>query len=215
MEEYLMRINLIEILLSLPAVFLAITFHEFAHAYSAHRLGDPTPKNLGRLTLDPLAHVDWLGFIMFALFGFGWAKPVQVNPSNFKNKRMGNIIVSFAGPAANMILAVITIIILILIQLFVNDLGILWNIVNRVIYLNIVFAILNLIPIPPFDGYRIVRELFYRKNIRFFWNYERYGLLVLFIFIFLGLFDIIVGIPANLIYTRLMRLQGYVLFLLQ
>jgi Zn-dependent protease len=152
---------------------------------------------------------------MFALFGFGWAKPVQVNPSNFKNKRMGNIIVSFAGPAANMILAVITIIILILIQLFVNDLGILWNIVNRVIYLNIVFAILNLIPIPPFDGYRIVRELFYRKNIRFFWNYERYGLLVLFIFIFLGLFDIIVGIPANLIYTRLMRLQGYVLFLLQ
>ncbi|NLX71307.1 MAG: site-2 protease family protein [Clostridiales bacterium] len=210
-----MRINLIEILLSLPAVFLAITFHEFAHAYSAHRLGDPTPKNLGRLTLDPLAHVDWLGFIMFALFGFGWAKPVQVNPSNFKNKRMGNIIVSFAGPAANMILAVITIIILILIQLFVNDLGILWNIVNRVIYLNIVFAILNLIPIPPFDGYRIVRELFYRKNIRFFWNYERYGLLVLFIFIFLGLFDIIVGIPANLIYTRLMRLQGYVLFLLQ
>jgi len=210
-----MRINLIEILLSLPAVFLAITFHEFAHAYSAHRLGDPTPKNLSRLTLDPLAHVDWLGFIMFALFGFGWAKPVQVNPSNFKNKRMGNIIVSFAGPAANMILAVITIIILILIQLFVNDLGILWNIVNRVIYLNIVFAILNLIPIPPFDGYRIVRELFYRKNIRFFWNYERYGLLVLFIFIFLGLFDIIVGIPANLIYTRLMRLQGYVLFLLQ
>ena len=75
-------------------------------------------------------------------------KTGAVNPSNFKNKRMGNIIVSFAGPAANMILAVITIIILILIQLFVNDLGILWNIVNRVIYLNIVFAILNLIPIP-------------------------------------------------------------------
>ncbi|NLO81583.1 MAG: site-2 protease family protein [Clostridiales bacterium] len=210
-----MRINIIEILLSLPAVFLAIAFHEFAHAYSAYRLGDPTPKNMGRLTLDPLAHVDWLGFIMFALFGFGWAKPVQVNPSNFRDRRLGNIIVSLAGPAANMLLSILTLLVLTLVQLFVDDLGILWNIVVRIIHLNILFAILNLIPIPPFDGYHILRELFYRKNVRFFWQYERYGLFVLLIFIFLGLFDIIVGVPANQIYNRLMQLQGYVLFLLQ
>jgi Zn-dependent protease len=138
-----MRRNLVEILLSIPAVFLAIAFHEFAHAYSAYRLGDPTPKNMGRLTLDPLAHVDWLGFIMFALFGFGWAKPVQVNPSNFRNRRTGNIIVSLAGPAANMMLAILTLIILLLIQLLVRELGILWNIIVRVIYLNILFALLN------------------------------------------------------------------------
>jgi Zn-dependent protease len=206
---------LVEILLSIPAVFLAIAFHEFAHAYSAYRLGDPTPKNMGRLTLDPLAHVDWLGFIMFALFGFGWAKPVQVNPSNFRNRRTGNIIVSLAGPAANMMLAILTLIILLLIQLLVRELGILWNIIVRVIYLNILFALLNLVPIPPFDGYHIVRELFYRKNVKFFWQYERYSLLILLIFIFLGLFDIIVGVPANLIYNYFMQLQGYVLFLLQ
>ncbi|MGI6188511.1 MAG: site-2 protease family protein [Clostridiales bacterium] len=210
-----MRRNLVEILLSIPAVFLAIAFHEFAHAYSAYRLGDPTPKNMGRLTLDPLAHVDWLGFIMFALFGFGWAKPVQVNPSNFRNRRTGNIIVSLAGPAANMMLAILTLIILLLIQLLVRELGILWNIIVRVIYLNILFALLNLVPIPPFDGYHIVRELFYRKNVKFFWQYERYSLLILLIFIFLGLFDIIVGVPANLIYNYFMQLQGYVLFLLQ
>jgi Zn-dependent protease len=206
---------LVEILLSIPAVFLAIAFHEFAHAYSAYRLGDPTPKNMGRLTLDPLAHVDWLGFIMFALFGFGWAKPVQVNPSNFRNRRTGNIIVSLAGPAANMMLAILTLIILLLIQLLVRELGILWNIIVRVIYLNILFALLNLVPIPPFDGYHIVRELFYRKNVKFFWQYERYSLLILLIFIFLGLFDIIVGVRANLIYNYFMQLQGYVLFLLQ
>ena len=210
-----MRRNLVEILLSIPAVFLAIAFHEFAHAFSAYRLGDPTPKNMGRLTLDPLAHVDWLGFIMFALFGFGWAKPVQVNPSNFRNRRTGNIIVSLAGPAANMMLAILTLIILLLIQLLVRELGILWNIIVRVIYLNILFALLNLVPIPPFDGYHIVRELFYRKNVKFFWQYERYSLLILLIFIFLGLFDIIVGVPANLIYNYFMQLQGYVLFLLQ
>ena len=210
-----MRRNLVEILLSIPAVFLAIAFHEFAHAYSAYRLGDPTPKNMGRLTLDPLAHVDWLGFIMFALFGFGWAKPVRVNPSNFRNRRTGNIIVSLAGPAANMMLAILTLIILLLIQLLVRELGILWNIIVRVIYLNILFALLNLVPIPPFDGYHIVRELFYRKNVKFFWQYERYSLLILLIFIFLGLFDIIVGVPANLIYNYFMQLQGYVLFLLQ
>ena len=170
---------------------------------------------MGRLTLDPLAHVDWLGFIMFALFGFGWAKPVQVNPSNFRNRRTGNIIVSLAGPAANMMLAILTLIILLLIQLLVRELGILWNIIVRVIYLNILFALLNLVPIPPFDGYHIVRELFYRKNVKFFWQYERYSLLILLIFIFLGLFDIIVGVPANLIYNYFMQLQGYVLFLLQ
>ena len=210
-----MRRNLVEILLSIPAVFLAIAFHEFAHAYSAYRLGDPTPKNMGRLTLDPLAQEDWLGFIIFALFGFGWAKPVQVNPSNFRNRRTGNIIVSLAGPAANMMLAILTLIILLLIQLLVRELGILWNIIVRVIYLNILFALLNLVPIPPFDGYHIVRELFYRKNVKFFWQYERYSLLILLIFIFLGLFDIIVGVPANLIYNYFMQLQGYVLFLLQ
>ena len=91
-----MRRNLVEILLHTCGIF-SNSISKFAHAYSAYRLGDPTPKNMGRLTLDPLAHVDWLGFIMFALFGFGWAKPVQVNPSNFRNRRTETLLFRWSG----------------------------------------------------------------------------------------------------------------------
>jgi len=99
--------DVIGILLRLPAVFLAISFHEYAHALAAFRLGDPTPRNMGRLTLDPLVHVDWIGLALFAVFGFGWAKPVRVNPSNFKNKKWGDVLVSLAGPTANLFLAAV------------------------------------------------------------------------------------------------------------
>lgn len=109
------RLDLINILYSLPAVFLAFSVHEFAHAFTAYRMGDHTPRFQGRLTLDPLAHVDWIGLIMFLIFGFGWARPVQVNPSNFKNRKWGDILVSLAGPISNLILAFIAIL---LIQLF-------------------------------------------------------------------------------------------------
>jgi Zn-dependent protease len=209
-----MYIDWIEKLLSLPAVFLAISFHEFAHALVAYGLGDPTPKNQGRLTLDPLAHVDWIGLIMFVLFRFGWAKPVQVNPSNFKNRRWGDIWVSLAGPIANLLLAILSLVILVIVQLFVPNMGIMWDIVNYVIQLNILFAILNLVPIPPFDGYHIIKGLFYRKNIKFFWQYERYSILILFAFILLGIFDFIVGYPATYLYSRLMHFGSYLLLLL-
>jgi len=207
--------NWIDVLLSLPAVFLAISFHEFAHALTAYWLGDPTPKNQGRLTLYPLAHVDWLGLILFALFRFGWAKPVQVNPANFKDRKWGSIIVSFSGPLANMLLAFIALIISAIIGLIIFYRGILWGIIDHVIKLNIVFAILNLIPIPPFDGYHILKELFYRRNVKFFWNYEYYGMFILFAFVLLGGFNLIVRIPAEYIYQQFMYLQSLLLSLLQ
>ncbi len=211
-----MYLNWIEVLLSLPAVFLAVSFHEFAHALTAYWLGDPTPKNQGRLTLYPLAHVDWLGLILFALFRFGWARPVQVNPANFKNRKWDSIVVSFSGPLANMLLSIVALVISVVAELFIFPYrDIVLAIVDRAVQLNIIFAILNLIPIPPFDGYHIIKGLFYRRNVKFFWNYEHYGMFILFAFIMLGGFNLMVHIPAQYVYQRLMQLQTFLLSLLQ
>src|SRR5690554_2921705 len=96
---------IVNIVLKLPAVFLAMTFHEYAHALVAFKQGDDTPMKMGRMTLDPLVHVDWIGLAAFTLLGFGWAKPVRVNPSNFRNRKWGDILVSLAGPIANFLVA--------------------------------------------------------------------------------------------------------------
>jgi Zn-dependent protease len=210
-----LNFDLVEILLSLPAVFLAMTVHEFAHAFVAYKMGDPTPKFQGRLTLDPLAHVDWIGFISFALFGFGWAKPVQVNPSNFRNKRVGDILVSVAGPLANITLALLAyfifLILLIAIPMF-PDIG--SRIIDKIIWLNVVFSILNLIPIPPFDGYHILKALLKARPYMFFMQYERYGLLVLLAFIWFGVFDVLVGVPAGFIYSLMSQLASAIFMML-
>jgi len=196
-----MRFNPVQILLSLPAVFLAMSFHEFAHAYTAYKMGDPTPKYQGRLTLDPLAHVDWIGVIMFAIFGFGWAKPVEVNPVNFKNRKWGDILVSLSGPAANLILAFTVFLIFIFTRPYLSHIPFLTDIINYIVTLNIVFSILNLIPIPPFDGYHVIKDLFFRKYASFFWQYEKYSIFVLVGCILLGVFDLVVGAPAGYIYS--------------
>jgi len=124
-------------------------------------------------------------------------------------------LVSIAGPAANMLLAFISLIVSVAVRLFIPHSGIVWAIINQVIRLNIIFAILNLIPIPPFDGYHIIKNLFYRRNVKFFWQYERYSLYVLFAFILLGVFKIIVGVPAGYIYQRFMWIENLLLIMLQ
>jgi Zn-dependent protease len=195
-------IDFIEILKSLPAVFLAMSFHEFAHAFTADRLGDPTPAKQGRLTMDPLVHVDWIGLIMFAVFGFGWAKPVQVNTSNFKNKKWGDVLVALAGPAANMILAIAAAIAYFILSGFIaHRYSIITDIIYYIISLNITFALLNLVPIPPFDGYQILKNLFFRRNARFFWKYEQYSIFILMAFILFRIFDYLVGIPSRFLLT--------------
>lgn len=210
-------LDLIDILYSLPAVFMAFSFHEFAHALVAYRMGDPTPKMQGRLTLDPLAHVDWIGLIMFTVFGFGWAKPVQFNPSNFKNRKKGDILVSIAGPIANMILAFFALIIMhILGRIFPHffyggqnsGIGIILSILYKITSLNLVFAFLNLIPIPPFDGYHVIKTLFFRRNIKFFWVLERYSMIILFAMILLNIFSYIISVPYVYTYTFLDKLAA-------
>ena len=164
------KAELLDLLLSLPGVILAMTFHEFAHAYAAHKLGDDTAKNQGRMTLNPMAHLDPLGILMLATVHFGWGRPVEVNPNNFTRKttvEKGNAIVSLAGPLMNFILAIVLIIAYYALIIFVPGIGtsentILMLFFNMIIYaaiINIGLGVFNLIPIPPLDGSKIFRVL--------------------------------------------------------
>ncbi|MBD2863966.1 MULTISPECIES: site-2 protease family protein [Paenibacillus] len=154
----------------LPFVFLvlviAFTFHEFAHAYSAYKFGDPTAKQLGRVTLNPRVHLDVIGTILIFIAGFGWAKPVPVNRANFKNPRLMGIIVSAVGPLSNLILAFVGLLLYHILAgtgvLNSASVGVIRAIdlfLRLLIELNIVLFIFNLIPLPPLDGYRIVEDL--------------------------------------------------------
>ena len=157
-------------ILMIPAILLAFTFHEYAHAIIADRLGDKTPRFQGRLTLNPIVHIDPIGFIMILVVGFGWAKPVQTNPSAFKNYYKDDLKVSIAGPIANLILGFVFAILLILFSKFSPIQGGLNEIILSIIYitgyLNCILFFLNLVPIPGFDGFHIVRDLF----PKFFYN---------------------------------------------
>lgn len=161
--------NILGILLTLPGVILALSFHEFAHAFAADRLGDPTPRNQGRLTLDPLKHIDPVGIFLLIVAHIGWGKPVQINSNNFSkvSKTKGEAIVAIAGPIMNFILAFILIIIFYLVMLFIpgsgliksmqgiNILNIIVTLIYNAIVVNIGLGVFNLIPIPPLDGSKV------------------------------------------------------------
>ncbi len=191
--------DLMGILYRLPAIFIAFSFHEFAHAYVAYKLGDPTPKNEGRLTLDPFTHIDILGFILLLFMGFGWAKPVRVNPGNFKNRRRDDILVSMSGPLTNLALGIIFLCIKYFIPVY-ND--VFNGIINSVIYINILLAMLNILPIPPLDGYHILKNIFFYRHEVAFWKFERYGFLIMLLLIITNtLSAIIVPMVNFVIYT--------------
>lgn len=138
------------------SLLVAITIHEFAHAYSADKLGDPTPRAQGRLTLNPLKHLDPIGTIMLVLVGFGWGKPVQFDPYNLQNPRRDAAIISFAGPASNLILATILSIVLRVTTASQPTPEVLTTFFGAFIYLNVLLAIFNLVPVHPLDGGKIL-----------------------------------------------------------
>lgn len=139
-------------------VLLGIAVHEYAHAYSAYKLGDDTAAQLGRLTMNPLAHIDAVGLLFLALVGFGWGKPVPVNESRLTNKRWGPLIVSLSGPLANIILAAA---IILFSRLLVSPSdSLVWWFLFLMVAINLVLAVFNLIPIPPLDGSSILFALF-------------------------------------------------------
>lgn len=181
----------IEILIAIGLIFLvALPFHEFSHALAAYRQGDPTAKFLGRLTLNPLAHIDPIGALMILLVGFGWAKPTPYNPLNLRDGRAGEAIIAFAGPASNLVLAVAAALPLRYIgtsgievpQLFEGTLALF-------VYLNLLLMVFNLLPIPPLDGSKLLFALMDPRTERQYRpTLEQYGPFLLLLLLVFGSF---------------------------
>lgn len=163
----------------LIALVVAITVHEFSHALVADKLGDPTPRLQGRLTLNPLAHLDPVGTMMLLLVRFGWGKPVQFDPFNLRNPKKDAALISIAGPISNLITATV---LSLIIRLTITP-PFLLTLILPVIFLNVVLAIFNLIPINPLDGFKIVGGLLPDDQAREWQTLERYGFLFLLLLI--------------------------------
>jgi Zn-dependent protease len=178
------------ILIAIPLLY-AVIFHELAHGWVAYRMGDPTAKLMGRLSLNPLKHLDPMGTLMLFLFGFGWAKPVPVNFNQLRDRRLGMILVSAAGIVTNLLLAFCALFLYRLLTLTPT------SIAAQLLYyfarINILLAAFNLIPLPPLDGSKILLG-FATPNIRnFLFRIERYGLLIIIALLYLGVLDPIIS----------------------
>lgn len=182
----------------IPALLFAISIHEYAHAQCADSMGDPTARFMGRLTFNPLAHLDPIGAILLVVAGFGWAKGVPINVNNFRNRREGILKVSFAGPAANLFLCFIAAFMMALL----GRMGMLSDGLYRFLFwmqlYNVWFAFFNLIPVPPLDGSRILSELLPAKQS---WQFNeivvRYGFYILIALVFTGVTSMVINPLAN------------------
>ena len=194
---------IVKFLILAPPILLALTFHEYAHGYIAYRLGDPTAKRLGRLTLNPIKHLDPIGTIVFFLVNFGWAKPIPVDGNYLKNPQKDMIWVALAGPLTNLILAIISAIFAKLIlhiagtlaTPFVIDsiLSPLYVMAHASIGINLVLCIFNFLPIPPLDGSRIVMGILPAEMARSYASFERYGFLVILLLLVTGILPQIIS----------------------
>lgn len=202
------------ILYTLPAFVMAISFHEFAHAWVADKLGDHTARFAGRMTLDPRSHFDVFGFLLFIFAGFGWAKGVPYNSNNFNcNKRLGTILVSIAGVIANFFLAFISAVIYYGLLIFDLSLAIgpIGKLIEKIFIYNIVFMVFNLLPIPPLDGSKIVAALIPGDFEEVLNAVNPYGMFILIGLIYLGWID---KVMPRLIDGAVNGVSGIVEFLL-
>ena len=180
-----------DMIFRIPALLITLTVHEYAHARMAVALGDPTPRVLGRLTLNPIAHLDPVGLIMMWLFKFGWAKPVPINPGNFANVRQGTILVSLAGPVSNILLALVTAIVIVLLSIFDLVKGEWLKVLWLTYSYNIVFAVFNLLPLPPLDGSKVVASLQPGRQAYTYERLEPYGPWILLALVYLGVISVV------------------------
>ena len=185
-----------ELILLAPPLLLALTFHEFAHGYVAYQLGDPTAKNLGRLTLNPIKHLDPIGTIAFFFIKFGWAKPVPVNPQYFKDPKRDMLWVALAGPATNFVLAIVSAALAKGLWFFASQLPYstmaeailvpLNGMLIASVWINLVLCIFNFLPIPPLDGSRILMGLLPNRMAVSYMKFEKYGFVVVLVLAFSG-----------------------------
>lgn len=211
--------NLMDIVIGVPITLIALTGHEFAHGWVSSKLGDPTPERDGRLTLNPLAHLDVVGTILMILTGFGWAKPVMVDPRYYKNQKRGMALTAIAGPLANLIMAFIAMLIFAVVVVISAKLGggimpqnasmfvqFVWRFAFLLAYRNLCFMVFNLIPIPPLDGSKVLglflpNRIYYRML-----QYERYAIILIMLLSISGAFNKIIGTGVNVVLTGMVNL---------
>ena len=179
------ELSLEQLIAAVVALLVGLTFHEFSHALLADQLGDRRPRAMGRLTLNPIPHIDPIGAAMLLLAGFGWAKPVMVNPAALRGGRRGMAIVAFAGPVANILVAIGFAIVYRLLDLTGADDGFFTRLVELIVRFNVLLAIFNLIPIPPLDGYNVALAFLPPRQALTFQRYAPYGVFVLLLLIIL------------------------------
>lgn len=210
---------LMGMLLSLPAIIIGLSFHEFGHAVAAYKLGDMTPKYQGRVTLNPVAHIDPFGFLCLMIAGFGWGVPVQIDMRNFKNPRRDGLIVSIAGVVMNLVIAIVAAGILKLFFEFATEFisysymgGVVLQILVNIVFINLVLMIFNLLPIPPLDGFGIVTELFNLRSTELYYKIYDKGFLILMILIILDVTDLVLSPLVKLCWHILVVMFGLPLY---
>ena len=187
-------------ILTLPGIIIGLCFHEFAHAWMSNKLGDPTPARQGRLTINPMAHIDWIGFVCLILCGFGWGKPVMIDPYYYKHRRRDELLVALAGVVMNFIIAVaLSFPTKALFALYQAKESTLLEMAFYILYyavsINLCLMVFNLIPVPPLDGWNIVSQIFHLEKYDWYYKVYQYGSWILIALILFRVTDIVL-LPA-------------------
>lgn len=209
----------IETIMLLPAIVIALSFHEYAHAKMADLAGDPTPRNMGRVTIDPRAHIDPFGLIALVFIHFGWGKPVMVNPRNFKHQRRDSILVGLSGVTTNFLMAIVFGGVILIINnaapaFFNAGFGhMVGYILIEIVIINITLMLFNLLPIPPLDGFGVVSDIFNLHDTNFYRFVYQNSMLILMVAIILGLPGKLLSGPlvyiVNFIMSGIYQLPGW------
>lgn len=196
-------------ILILPGILLGLSFHEFGHAYMSYKLGDPTPKLQGRVSLNPLVHVDIIGFVSLLLLGFGWGRPVVIDPSYYKHRRRDEMLVAFAGVFMNLLIAIAGAAVMKVYYTYVGGVtasqlsNIVWQMLVGIVQINIVLLFFNLIPLPPLDGFGVITQIFRLDRYSWYRRFYQLGPMFLLILIVLNGTSFIITPLSNWLYSAI------------